>query len=666
MKSGWIKITVVAFFTCLILSPAITNSQTIDEGRDYPFQPVVFTDVLVDDEFWTSRIETNRKVSIPHAFKKCEETGRIDNFAIAGGLMEGEQRGSFPFDDTDPYKILEGASYSLSTHPDSILEKYLDELIVKIAAAQEDDGYLYTCRTNNSKKLFNWYGQKRWSKLQGSHELYNMGHLYEAAIAHYQATGKRTLLDVAIKNADFLDTVFGPGKNETAPGHQIIEMALVKLYQVTGQNKFLELAKFFLDTRGPGDGEYSQAHKKVVDQAEAVGHAVRATYMYSGMADVAALTGDNSYLQAIDRIWQDVVTKKLYLTGGIGASGHGEAFGKAYQLPNATAYCETCAAIGNVFWNHRLFLLHGHSKYIDVMERTLYNGLISGVSLDGKAFFYPNPLESRGQHKRSSWFACACCPSNITRFIPSVPGYIYAHSADTLYVNLFISSSAAVKMENNTVRIKQQTQYPWEGLVKMTIEPDISAEFKICVRIPGWAQNRCVPSDLYHYMSENSEKVSLKINGKPHVLDIDKGYTSIDRKWEKGDMVELNLPMPVRRVLSNDKVMDNTGKVALQRGPIVYCAEWPDNSGHALNLVLPDNVKLTTEHSSDMLNGITVIRGKAVSLSYDKDGETVLKKEQDFVAIPYYAWAHRGAGEMAVWLARNETAAQPLKTPGDT
>ncbi len=633
-------------------------------SKDYPIGPVPFTDVELTDEFWAPRIETNRKVSIPYAFGKCEETGRIDNFAIAGGLMEGKHRANYPFDDTDPYKILEGAAYSLSVHPDPKLDKFLDELIVKIAAAQEDDGYLFTCRTNNAKKLLNWYGDKRWEKLRGSHELYNMGHLYEAAVAHYQATGKRTLLDVAIKNADFLDTVFGPGRNETAPGHQIIEMGLARLYRATGDKKYLKLAKFFLDTRGPGGNEYNQSHKKVIEQDEAVGHAVRASYMYSGMADVAALTGDRRYLKAIDRIWENVVTKKLYLTGGIGARGSGEAFGKNYDLPNETAYCETCAAIGNVVWNHRMFLFHGDAKYVDVLERTLYNGLISGVSLAGDSFFYPNPLASHGQHKRSPWFPCACCPGNMTRFVSSVPGYIYAQAGNNLYVNLFVGGTGNIRVKKNTVKIRQQTRYPWDGAVKMTIEPKRPTRFTICVRIPGWAQNKCMPGDLYRYKEISDEKVSLKVNGKTIPLKMEKGFARINRKWRKADVIELNLPMPIRRVLCHENVTDNVEKVALERGPIVYCAEWPDNNGHVLNIVLPDEARLTSEYRKDMFNGVTVVRAKAVGLSYAEDSKTALKRQQDFVAIPYYAWAHRGAGEMAVWLARNASAAQPVTPAG--
>jgi DUF1680 family protein/alpha-L-arabinofuranosidase len=658
--------TVLIIGICLAIGLQVCHA--VDENffkQDYPIEPVPFINVELTDEFWAPRIETNRKVTIPYAFRKVEETGRIDNFAIAGGLMKGEHRANYPFDDTDPYKILEGASYSLDVHPDRKLERYLDVLIVKIAAAQEDDGYLFTCRTNKAKNLINWYGDKRWSKLRGSHELYNMGHLYEAAVAHYQATGKRTLLNVAIKNADFLDTVFGPGRNETAPGHQIIEMGLARLFRETGNEKYLRLAKFFLDTRGPDGNPYNQSHKKIIEQDEAVGHAVRASYMYCGMADVAALTGDRSYLKAIDRIWENVVTKKLYLNGGIGAKGSGEAFGKNYELPNETAYCETCAAIGNVMWNHRMFLFHGDAKYIDVLERTLYNGLISGVSLEGNTFFYPNPLASRGQHKRSPWFGCACCPGNMTRFVSSVPGYIYAQEGDNLYVNLFAGGTGTVRMKENTVQIKQQTRYPWDGAVKITINPEQSASFTVHIRIPGWAQNKPVPSDLYRYASSSDDIITLKVNGKrTTTFYMDKGFSRLKRKWKKGDVIELNLPMPVRRVLAHKNVTANKGKVALERGPIVYCAEWPDNDGHVLNVVLPDKAKLTSEYRKDMFNGVNVVRAKAVGLSYSDDGKTLLKKEQDFVAIPYYAWAHRGAGEMAVWLARNESAAEPVRPEG--
>ncbi len=632
--------------------------------KNYPIKPVPHSRVELSDKFWAPRIETNRKVTIPYAFNKCEETGRISNFAIAGGLTEGKHRGDFPFDDTDPYKILEGASYSLSVHPDPELEKYLDELITKIAAAQESDGYLYTCRTNKCERLKNWYGDARWSKLDGSHELYNMGHLYEAAVAHYLATGKRTLLDVATKNADFLCDEFGPGKCEKWPGHQVIEMGLAKLYRVTGKEKYLKLAKFFLDTRGPGGGGYSQSHKKVIEQNEAVGHAVRATYMYSGMVDVAMLTGQQTYLDAAERIWNNVVGRKLYVTGGVGATGHGEAFSKDYELPNTTAYCETCASIGNMFWNHRMFLANGDAKYIDVMERTLYNAFLSGISLEGNSFFYPNPLESHGNHKRSGWFSCACCPGNIVRFIASLPGYVYAQTDDTLYVNLFAAGTSTIDVGKNKVCVVQETKYPWDGAVKMTIQPEQPGTFGICVRIPGWTQGRAVPSNLYRYLEDVKSQVSLRVNGDSLPVKIEKGYVRIERKWNDGDVIELDLPMPIHRVLAHEKVNADVGRVTLERGPIVYCAEWPDNNGHVLNLIMPDNTKLTTEYREDMFNGVTVVRAKAVALSYDKETKNVSKKEQDLTAIPYYAWAHRGPGEMAVWLARYESAAQPLTPAG--
>ena len=662
------RATIIRIMLVCVALVAFSNGCGKKSIKDYSVKPVPFTNVHVTDQFWLPRMETNHKITIPFAFKKSEETGRIDNFAVAGGLKEGTFSGIYPFDDTDVYKILEGASYSLSLYPDPELEKYLDDLILKIAAAQEDDGYLYTARTINPDPPIQWVEKERWANLRMSHELYNAGHLYEAAVAHFQATGKRTLLEVAIKNADLIDSVFGPGKRHGTPGHQVIEIGLAKLYRVTGREKYLKLAKFFLDERGYPHGrklygKYAQDHKPVVEQSEAVGHAVRASYMYSGMADVAALTGASDYVEAIDRIWENVVTKKLYLTGGIGARNSGEAFGDDYELPNETAYNETCAAIGNAMWNHRLFLLHGDAKYIDVLERILYNGLISGVSLRGDRFFYPNPLESHGQHKRSPWFGCACCPGNITRFMPSFPGYVYAFGDGILYVNLFVGGSAAIKMNKHNVGIKQETNYPWDGDVKIFVDPESTGEFAIYVRIPGWAQNRPLPSDLYRYLSRSGEEVKLKINGRQIALDMDKGFARIRRTWEKGDVIDLHLPMPVRRVLSHENIEDNRRKVALERGPVVYCAEWPDNHGYVSNLVLADDVELEIEKRTEMLKGLDVIKGKVIALQRSKDRKSVVKKEQYFVAIPYYAWAHRGSGEMAVWLARDESRARPLPEP---
>jgi len=493
----------------------------------------------------------------------------------------------------------------------------------------------------------------RWHHLAASHELYNAGHMYEAAYAHYRATGKKNFLNVALKNADLIDETFGPGKNMEPPGHQIIETGLVKLYRATNDQKYLDLAKFFLDQRGNAAGHklygpYNQDHKPVTEQDEAVGHAVRAVYMYAAMADIAGIMNDSAYLNATERIWDNVVSKKYYITGGIGARHEGEAFGENYELPNLTSYNETCAAIGNVYWNHRMFLLQGDAKYIDVLERTLYNGMISGVSLSGDLFFYPNCLESDGKYKfnrgaltRQPWFDCSCCPSNIIRFIPSVPDYIYAYRGDSLYVNLFIAGKADIEMDKTIVMLSQEANYPWDGKVVIKVDPKTSQKFAVRIRIPGWALGKPVPSDLYRYADENTEKVTLKINSESIDINMDKGYAVINREWSKGDVIELDLPMPIRRVRANEKVKDDLNKVALVRGPLVYCAEWVDNDGRVLEMVIPDDAEFKTEYRKDLFNGVTVITGNVL----DRSG-----KERKLTVIPYYAWSHRGPGEMAVWL----------------
>jgi DUF1680 family protein len=401
----------------------------------------------------------------------------------------------------------------------------------------------------------------------------------------------------------------------------------------------------------------------VTEQSEAVGHAVRATYLYSGMADVAALTGEQAYVDAMDRIWHDVVDKKLYLTGGIGSTSSGEAFGLAYEMPNMTAYNETCAAIGNDYWNHRLFLLHADARYIDVMERTLYNGLLSGVSLDGKSFFYPNPLESAGQHQRSAWFGVACCPGNVTRFLASVPGYVYAQQDETLFVNLFVASTAEVEMAGGRkVKLVQETRYPWDGGVRLTVSPDREGPFEVRLRIPGWARGEAVPSDLYRFADAPGEKPTLRVNGQPMAITLEKGYARVQRRWKAGDVVELGLPMPVRRVVAHPSVQADQGRVALQRGPLVYAAEWADNpGGRVRNLLLAEGA-LQTAFRPDLLGGVQVVTGRALSLAYDAEGK-VTRREQDFTAIPYYAWANRGPGEMTVWLPNRETSARPQPLP---
>ncbi|RQV95817.1 MAG: glycoside hydrolase family 127 protein [Calditrichaeota bacterium] len=640
-----------------ILMISCETSGTKKQIRDYPITPVPFTKIELKDNFWSKRIKTNRDVTIPYGFKKCEEEGRIRNFERAGGLLGGGYEGLMPFDDSDIYKIIEGASYSLQTHPDEKLDKYIDDIIGKISAAQEEDGYLTTWKTINPDTTPAWWVKPgpHWFNLESSHELYNMGHLYEAAYAHFRATGKRNLLNIALKNAELIANTFGPDKLRTPPGHQIIESGLIKLFRATGDEKYLKLAKFFLDARGDStghklNGSYNQDHMPVIKQDEAVGHAVRAVYMYAGMADIAALLQDKEYLNAIDRIWGNVVTKKLYLTGGVGARHEGESFGDNYELPNLTAYNETCAAIANVYWNHRMFLLHGHSKYIDVLERTLYNGLISGVSLSGDTFFYPNCLASDGKYKfnqgaltRKSWFDCSCCPTNIMRFMPSVPDYIYAQRNDSLYVNLFIANNARININENDIQITQKTDYPWDDRVEFNFGLNKETTFVLKIRIPGWAQNKPVPGDLYSYLSNTSGQYKIRLNGEEITGVTHKGYAEISRTWQDGDVVELFLPMPVRRVLSNELVADNKDKVALERGPVVYCAEWIDNGGRALDLIVPDDAIFSTEFKNDLLGGVTVIKGKVIR---EKGRIT------DLTAIPYYAWSHRGPGEMAVWLGR--------------
>ena len=631
----------------LLAISMIMNACTSKPQYDYPITPVPFTNVNIEDEFWAPRIETNRTVTIPYDFKKCEETGRINNFAKAGGLMEGEFEGIY-FNDSDVFKVIEGASYSLAIHPDASLEKYIDDLIEKITAAQEDDGYLYSIRTINPEKVTQNSGKTRWSNLETSHELYNVGHLYEAAVAHFRATGKRSLLNVAIKNADLIDSVFGPEKKHDVPGHQEIEIGLAKLYRVTGETKYLSLAKFFLDERGRAEGrslygKYSQDHKPVVEQSRAVGHSVRAGYMYSGMADIAALTGDLEYVTAIDRIWGNLVSKQIYLTGGIGSRRGGEAFGDDYELPNKTAYNETCAAIANAMWNHRMFLLHGDAKYLDVLERVLYNGFLSGISMSGDRFFYPNPLASDGAYQRSPWFDCSCCPVNVVRFVPSIPGLVYAFREKNVYINMFVGGSGEMNIKGNRVTLRQKTRYPWNGLVKISVHPKKEDEFVILIRIPGWAQKKPIPSDLYRYLNKNKNKIVLKVNGEKRELVLEKGFARIDRKWNEGDVVELDLPMPVQRVISHKNISDNLGKVALERGPVVYCAEFVDNNGAVNDLVISDDMIFRFGYRRDLLNGVVVIRGKS-----EDPGE------RSITAIPYYAWSHRGEGEMAVWLSRGQ------------
>lgn len=608
---------------------------------------VPFTAVHLNDIFWSPRIEINRTVSIPSAFRECEKNGRFDNFAIAAGLMKGEHRGDFSFDDTDPYKVIEGASYSLAVHYDARLDHYLDSVIHLIAAAQEPDGYLTTCVTNKCKRLSGWWGSRRWEKIN-SHELYNSGHMIESAVAHYKATGKRTFLNVAIKNADLICNTFGPGEGQIhrPSGHPIVEMALCKLYKVTGSRRYLDMARYFVEETGRGtDGhrlsEYSQDHKPILRQQEIVGHAVRAGYLYSGVADVAALTGDTAYFHALERLWNNMAGKKLFITGGMGSRAQGEGFGPDYELNNMTAYQETCASIANVFWNYRMFLATGEGKYVDVYERALYNGVLSGVSLSGDKFFYDNPLESMGQHERQHWFGCACCPGNVTRFVASVPQYQYAVRGSDIYVNLYIQGTADV----NGVRLAQQTRYPWDGDITVTVDPKQSRRFALRFRIPGWAGACPVGTNLYHF-ADSSRPFTVKINGREIAGEPVDGYMVIDRRWMRGDRVEISLPMEVRRVAANDNVEDDRGKYALERGPIVYCLEGRDQ---AHSTVFDKSVRLDApiraDYRADKLNGIVELSGEAEEVEADGNVRPVA-----FKAIPYSTWNNRGSDEMEVWI----------------
>jgi uncharacterized protein len=641
-----------------------SDTRILPESGDIVAIP--FTSVKLTDAFWAPRIKTNHEVTIPIAIEQSTVSGRIKNFEIAGGLCQGKFCSEYPFDDSDVYKIIEAASYSMQSTPDPKMEAIIDSLIYKVALAQEDDGYLYTIRTINGDNSHDWIG-KRWEKVHIlSHELYNLGHLFEAAVAHYQATGKRSLLDVAIKAADMIDREFGWGKRENFPGHQEVELGLVKLYQVTGEKRYLDLAKFFLDVRGkvPGGDEYNQSHVPVVEQTEAVGHAVRATYMFAAMADIAAHYHDESYNKANRAIWHDMIGTKTYVTGGIGASGGNEGFSGKYNLPNMSAYCETCASVGMVIWNHRMFLADGEAKYYNVLERTLYNAFLSGVSLKGDRFFYPNVLESMGQHNRGKWFGCACCPPNVARLLPSLPGYLYAKSDASVYVNLFADNSAKFEFKGQNLEVIQKTQYPWEGHVEILVNPEQAAEFNLKVRIPGWVEESAIPENLYTFIDQQNEKVIIKVNGRKVKPERQNGYAVIGRSWKKGDRVTIDLPMNIRQLKADDKVEANHDRISLQRGPLVYCAEWPDNNnGNILSLMFDNNPKAEAVFADTLLNGVEVIKTTAREVGRNVDSSYNYSEPLPVILIPYYSWNNRGPGEMMVWLPVSEKSVYPQPAP---
>lgn len=656
-KNTWgalsILATVVGVSLVLMASGPTCKTWLDQEGsyQNYPIEPVDIRNVKLTDNFWLPVIETVQQKTLEYALEKCREEGRFENFLLAGGKLKGEVRGVMPFDDSDVYKIIEGASNSLISSPDPQLEMLLDSLIAIVKTGQERDGYLTTWRTiNPAKPPAPWVAVvegERWESLGASHELYNAGHMYEAAAVHYLATGKRNFLDIAAKNADLIVNTFGRGKLESVPGHQIIETGLISLYRITGKEEYLKLARYFLDQRGvPGTrelyGPYSQDHLPVTRQNEVVGHAVRAVYMYAAMTDVAAIYGDSAYLQAVKNLWENMVNEKMYITGGLGARHEGESFGAGYELPNKTAYSETCAAIGSVYWNQRLFKLFGQSQYYDIIERTLYNGLIAGLSKDGTHFFYPNPLESDGVYTfnqgactRKSWFDCSCCPTNLIRFLPAVPGLIYAKNADTLYVNLYASNEAEIDLNGKKVTVKQETQYPWEGQVSVAIDPEENSGFTLKLRIPGWVRSEAVPGDLYRYREEEAQDYLVSVNGFPF-KEMRNGYVSITRKWKKGDVVTLNFPMTVRQVTANEKVEADRGLVALEYGPVVYAFEEVDNQGHFDRLSVKTESTFKVRKSKlqqDELLMIDLVNG-----------------QQEYSAVPYYAWSNRGVGKMKVWI----------------
>ncbi|NMC66407.1 MAG: glycoside hydrolase family 127 protein [Acidobacteria bacterium] len=639
------------------------NKDQAKKLPDFPTQPVNYWEVKVTDDFWAPRMETNRLVTIPYLFRMNEETGRVDNFRIAAGLKAGQHTGK-RYNDSDIYKAIEAAAYTLKTNPDPKLKQQIDDLVAIIGQAQEPDGYLFTARTIDPENPAAGAGQERWSNLRVSHELYNLGHLYEAAVAYYQATGEKNLLDLAIKSADLLVKTFGLDKRRAFPGHQEVEIGLAKLYRVTGREDYLNLAKFFLDERGHYHGgevyprsspfyiynseEYLQNHRPVLEQTEAVGHSVRAAYMYNAMLEVAALGGWSEYATASQKIWENTVNKKLYLTGGIGSAGEYEAFGADYELPNEQAYAETCAAVGNAFWNQRLFQYEGDGQYIDLLERIIYNGLLSGVGLSGDKFFYQNPLASKGKYERSSWFEVACCPANAARFLATFPGYIYAHSADEVFINLFVKSRANFAFSQTELEIVQEGRYPWFGSIQIGINPKRVREFTVCLRIPGWAQNRPLPGDLYNYHDSQAGQVVVKLNRKPVPVAVDRGYLRLKRKWKMGDVIEVLFPLEIKRVVANEQVKEDRGKVAVERGPVVYCAEGQDNGGTALNLALPDSSRLQAWYRSDLLGGVGVITGSGLAV----DGQGGESRKQNLFLIPYCVWANRGPWEMTVWLIR--------------
>lgn len=612
------------------LGAVISGQQPVANTAHSGLLAVPFQDVEIHDSFWSPRLQINRAVTLEACLAQSKKQGNINNFALVAGKGQGQHSG-LVYHDSDLYKVLQGAAYALHEKRDPAVEAHIDEIIALIVAAQQPDGYLHTYYTIKEPG-------KRWTNIAHGHEMYCAGHLIEAAIAYKQATGKRLFLDTAIKLADHICNTFGPGKRLDPCGHQEIELALVKLWREAGNQKYLDQAKFFLEMRGkPTDGrklygDYAQDHMPIADQREVVGHAVRAMYMYCAMADVTGATGDNKYVPALTSIWKDITERKMYVTGGIGPSASNEGFTVPYDLPNDSAYAETCAALGMALWNHRMFLMTGEGKYADVLEREVYNGMLSGVSLTGDRFFYTNPLASIGKHHRTSWFSCPCCPTNLVRFLPAMGERLYAYRDNDIWSVLYFGSTATIPFKNGSVKLVQETKYPWEGDIQITVTPEKAQEFTLHLRYPGWCH----------------EMPLLSINGeKEREIIIEKSYIKITRQWKPGDVVRLQLPMTVQRIHADPQVKADVGRVALMRGPIVYCLEAVDNpNGSVRKLVLSDNARLDSHFQANLLGGVSVITGETLSVQNSKnEGKPVAIK-----AIPYYAWDNRAPGEMIVWI----------------
>ena len=600
------------------------SQQPVKETPFKMIDQVDFSHVHIQDNFWSPRLSKHISATLPVCIDQIEnQTGRIRNFENAA-KGEGEHSGIF-FDDSDVYKALEGMAYTLINNPDPELEKKADEWIDKFAAAQQPDGYINTFYTLTGL-------DKRWNNMD-KHEMYCAGHMIEAGVAYYQATGKRKLLDVCIRMADHMMTIFGPGKRHWVPGHEEIELALVKLYQVTNEEKYLDFANWLIEERGHGHGSkgdegewnpfYYQDEKPVREMTDIAGHAVRCMYLYCGMADVAALKQDSGYIAALNRLWDDVALRNMYVTGGIGSSRHNEGFTEDYDLPNLDAYCETCASVGMVFWNQRMNQFTGDSKYIDVLERSMYNGALAGISLAGDRFFYVNPLESKGNHHRQEWYGCACCPSQISRFLPSIGNYIYGTSNNALWVNLYIGNTTQVKVDKSDITLKQETNYPWDGNVKLTISTTSPLQKEIRMRIPGWCK-----------------QYTIAVNGKQTKATIDKGYAVLNNKWKSGDEITLSMDMPVELVAADPRVKQDVGKRAIQRGPLVYCMEEIDNKENFDKLTVSPKTSFNVAFNPTLLDGVT-------SIVAQTDNQTIN-------LIPYYAWDNREAGKMKVWIDYKE------------